>query len=107
MRPGQLPAFYAHYDPDWRSFNAGLVLRYRRTSLAEAIAAAEASHHDLRAVVAAVPAEALFRDYGVRSPRGRKVTIAMLLSAETGEERKHRQHILGLSAQGSETWPVG
>ncbi|HSN74029.1 MAG TPA: DinB family protein [Anaerolineae bacterium] len=93
VRSGQLPAFYAYYDPDWRSFNADLVLRCRHTSLTEAIAAAEASHRDLRAAVEAVPAEALFKDHGVRSPRGRRVTIAMLLDAEAGDERKHRQQI--------------
>jgi hypothetical protein len=93
VRSGQLPAFYAYYDPDWRSFNADLVLRYRQARLAEAIAAAEASHSSIQSVVEAIPAEALFQDYGVRSPRGRKVTIAMLLSAEAGDERKHRQQI--------------
>jgi hypothetical protein len=93
VRSGQLPGFYAHYDPDWRSFNAGLVRQYRQASLAEALAAAETSHSALRSVVEAIPAEVLFQDHGVRSPRGRKVTIAMLLSAETGDERKHRQQI--------------
>lgn len=93
VRAGRLPAFYAHYDPDWRSFNASLVRQYRQASLAEAIAAAKASHNALRAVAEAIPADALFQDYGVRSLRGRKVTIAMLLSAEAGDERKHRQQI--------------
>lgn len=93
VRSGQLPAFYAHYDPDWRRFNADLVRQYRQASLADAIAAAEASHAVLRSVVEAIPAEALFKDHGVRSPRGRKVTIALLLSAEAGDERKHRQQI--------------
>lgn len=69
VRSGQLPAFYAHYDPDWRSFNAGLVRQYRQASLAEAIAAAEASHVALLSAAEAIPAEALFLDYGVRSPQ--------------------------------------
>lgn len=90
---GRLPAFYAHYDPDWRIFNAGLVNKHRRASLAEGIAAAEESHRDLLAVADEVPAVEFSQDHGVRSPRGRRVTIAMLLSAEAGDERKHAQQI--------------
>lgn len=101
VRSGQLPAFYAHYDPDWRSFNAGLVRQYRQASLAEAIAAAEASHVALLSAAEAIPAEALFLDYGVRSPRGRKVTVTLLLSAEAGDERKHRQQIEEFARSGS------
>ena len=90
---GRLPAFYAHYDPDWRAFNAGLVSAYRRDSLAEGIGAAEESLYNLLAAAQAVSAAEFVQDHGVRSPGGRRVTIVMLLSAEAGDERKHLQQL--------------
>lgn len=38
IRAGRLPAFYAHYDPDWQTFNARLVAEYRRDDLADLLA---------------------------------------------------------------------
>ena len=38
------------------------------------------------------------QDHGVRSSGGRRVTIAMLLSAEAGDERKHLQQLKARSA---------
>ena len=90
---GRLPAFYAHYDPDWRAFNARLVGEFRRGCLAESIELAEASHRALLAVAQAVPADEFVKDHGVRSPGGRRVTIDMLLSAEATDERKHARQI--------------
>jgi hypothetical protein len=90
---GRLPAFYAHHDADWRTFNAGLVRAYRRASLGESIAAAEESHRTLLAAAQAVPAADFVKDHGVRSPGGRCVTIPMLLSAEAGDEHKHARQI--------------
>ena len=90
---GRLPAFYAHYDPDWRTFNAGLVSKYKRDSLTESIASAEESHRALLAAAQAVPAAEFGQDHGVRSPKGRRVTIAMLLIAEASDERKHALQI--------------
>ena len=96
---GRLPAFYAHYDPDWRTFNAGLVSKYKRNRLTESIAAAEESHAALLAAAEAVPAAEFGQDHGVRSAKGRRVTIAMLLIAEAGDERKHAQQIKDFVAQ--------
>ena len=90
---GRLPAFYARYDAGWRTYNASLVRTYRRDSLAEAIAAAEESYRSLLAAAQAVPAADFGKDHGVRSPGGRRVTIAMLLSSEAGDERKHARQI--------------
>jgi uncharacterized damage-inducible protein DinB len=90
---GRLPAFYAHYDADWRTFNAGLVCTYRRASLAESLAAAEESHQTLLAAAQAVPAADFVADHGVRSPGGRRVTLPMLLSAETTDEQKHAKQL--------------
>ncbi len=90
---GRLPAFYQHYDADWRTFNAGLVAQHKRAAPDETLAAAQASHRALLDRLAALPAADVSRDTGVRSPRGRRVTIAMLLAAEAGDERKHAAQI--------------
>jgi len=90
---GRLPAFYAAYDPDWRSFNTQLVRQHKQPSLAATLAAAQASHLALLDRLEALPAGDMLRDAGVRSPRGRRVTIGMLLTAEAGDERKHADQI--------------
>ena len=76
-----------------------LISTYRQDSLAESIAAAEESHHALLVAAQAVPAAEFGQDHGVRSPGGRRVTIAMLLSAEASDERKHARQIKDFVAQ--------
>ncbi len=100
IRTGQLPAFYAAYDPDWRTFNAGIVARYKRATLAETLAAVEASHQALIDHLVALPAGDLHRDYGVRSSRNRRVTIAMLLGVEARDEQKHAAEIRAFATRG-------
>ena len=94
-----LPAFYAQYDTDWRSFNAELVVRHKRPTLEETLRSARTSHRDLLQALDALPADEMIRDHGVRSPRGRKVTVEMLLRAETGDEHKHGEQIRAFAAQ--------
>lgn len=96
---GRLPAFYAAYDPDWRTFNAQLVMRHKGPTLAATLAASQASHHALLDRLAAVYAADVYRDVGVRSPRGRRVTIGMLLTAEANDERKHTGQIRSFASQ--------
>ena len=96
---GRLPAFYAYYDTDWRTFNAGLVAQHKRATLEETLSAAQASHRDLLQALDALPADDVILDHGVRSPRGRKVTVAMLLSAEAGDERKHSEQVGSFAAR--------
>jgi hypothetical protein len=96
---GRLPAFYAQYDTDWRSFNTKLVTQNKRPTLEETLSAARASHRDLLQALDALSADEMLRDHGVRSPRGRKVTVAMLLSAEAGDERKHGEQIRVFATQ--------
>ncbi|MCX6032508.1 MAG: DinB family protein [Chloroflexi bacterium] len=84
IQTDRLPACYAAYDPDWRTFNAGLVAGHKRATLAETLAAAQASHQTLLDRLAALPAAEISRDYAVHSPGGRRVTIAMLLGVEAG-----------------------
>lgn len=96
---GNLPAFYAHHDHDWQSFNARLVAEHKRGDYAELLAATQDSHRQLIAVLETIPAEAFDKDYAVRF-RGYKVTIARTLLAEAKDERTHHGQIQTL-VQGS------
>jgi hypothetical protein len=99
IRAARLPAFYDHYDHDWRTFNAELVMKHKQQTLAETAASAHESRQALLAALAALPAADLSRDYGVRSAGKRRVTIAMLLSVEARDERKHAEQIRAFAAQ--------
>lgn len=105
IRAGRLPAFYDHYDPDWRTFNAGLVAQHKQGTPEETVALARASHEALLAALDAIPAEDVGRDYGVRSAGRRRVTIAMLLTVEARDERKHAGQIREFAAQGESSGP--
>jgi len=96
---GQLPAFYAHHDRDWQTYNARLVAQHKKADWGEMVAAVEGSLRELVAYVRTIPAEELDRDRGVRYKRY-KVTIARLLQAEAGDERRH-------AAQIREYWRLG
>ena len=73
--------------------------QHKRPTLEETLSTARASHRDLLQALDALPADEMIRDHGVRSPRGRKVTVAMLLSAEAGDERKHGEQIRAFATQ--------
>lgn len=88
----QVPEFYAHIDPDWRTYNASLVARYRQANFAEMLASTQRSHQELLDYLLAIPAEEFNRDRGIRV-RGYKVTIARLLEAEAKDERIHLEQI--------------
>jgi hypothetical protein len=93
IRAGRLPAFYAAYDSDWRTYNAGLVAQHKRATLDQTVADARMSHRALIEALEALPAGDLSRDHGVRWTRGRRVTIAMLLIVEARDEQKHAEQI--------------
>ena len=90
---GHLPGFYASYDADWRTYNASLVRQCKQWTIAASVQAARNSHRALMEFLASLTAEDILGDRGVRSPRGRRVTIAMLLTAELNDERKHSRQI--------------
>jgi len=89
---GQLPAFYAHHDRDWRTYNALLVAEHKQAGWAEMVASVEGSQRKLIEYLQTIPPEELDRDRGVRF-RGYKVTIARLLQAEAGDEKQHAAQI--------------
>lgn len=100
IRSGRLPTFYAAYDDDWRTFNAGLVKRYKLPTLEQTAAAAQASHSALVSVLESLSPADLSRDFGVRSARHRRITIAMLLGVEVQDERTHSAQIRAFAASG-------
>ena len=93
IQAGKLPEFYAHYDKDWKTYNAELVSKYKRDDFEELLALARDSQDQLIAYLESVPAEAFEQDFGVRSGRGTRVTIARLLQAELGDEQEHLRQI--------------
>ena len=93
IQAGKLPEFYAHYDKDWKTFNAELVAKYKRDDFEELLALSRDSQGQLIAYLESVPAEAFEKDFGVRSGRNYKVTIARLLQAELKDGQEHLEQI--------------
>jgi hypothetical protein len=93
IQAGKLPEFYAHYDKDWTSYNAKLVAKYKRDDFDELLALARDSQGQLITYLESVPAEAFEQDFGVRTGRNYKVTIARLLQAELKDGQEHLQQI--------------
>jgi hypothetical protein len=89
---GQIPGFYAHYDRDWRTYNARLVAEYKREDFADLLASVEDSHQKLIGFLETIPAEEFDRDRGVRF-KGYKVTIARTLEAELEDEKTHHTQV--------------
>ena len=93
IQAGKLPEFYTHYDKDWKTYNGELVAKYKRDEFEELLAFARDSHRQLIAYLETVPAEAFEGDFGVRSGRGTRVTLARLLQAEWQDEQEHLRQI--------------
>jgi hypothetical protein len=100
IQAGKLPEFYAHYDKDWKTYNAELVAKYKRDDFNEMLALVKESQHQLITYLESLPADALDMDFGVRSRRGTRVTIARLLQAEWKDEQEHLRQIQEFIAQG-------
>lgn len=104
-----MPTFYAAHDPDWRRFNAELVARYKLPTLAQTVEAARISQRARVDALEALPEGDVSRDFGVRSPRNRRVTIAMLLAAEIQDERAHAAQIRAFAVRektGLAAWTI-
>ena len=99
IQAGKLPEFYALYDREWKTYNAELVAKYKRDDFDELHALVRDSHRQLIEYLETLPAEAFEKDFGVRSGRGTRVTIARLLQAEWKDEQEHLQQIRDLSAK--------
>ena len=93
IQAGKPPEFYAHYDKDWKTFNAELVAKYKRDDFEELSALSRDSQGQLIAYLEGVPAEAFQKDFGVRSAMNDKVTIAYLLQADIKDGQEHLKQI--------------
>ncbi len=92
VRAGRRPAYWDHYDRDWRTFNARLVATYRREDMADLLAEMARSHRQLLDAVEAVPAEELYREQGGES-------IAAILRVEIHDEREHGRQVEEVAEQ--------
>ncbi len=94
----KVPAFFSHYDSDWRTYNARLVTRYKLNNFRQLVRAVKKSHRDLITLLHSVPAQEFSKDRRLRSD-GEKVTIASILQVELGDERVHHQQIVEFGGQ--------
>jgi len=89
---GKLPAFYAHHDRGWKTFNDRLVAQHKRDNFEDLLSSVEDSHQQLIDVVKTIPAEEFDKDRDVRFKRY-KVTIARTLQAEIDDEKTHHRQV--------------
>ena len=89
---GKLPSFYAYFGHDWQTYNARLVLQWKRDDWAELLALVEESHRKLVECLKTIAAEDFGKDRGLRF-KGFEVTIATLMTAEARDEKKHCQQV--------------
>ena len=90
---GNIPTFYSYHSKDWADYNARLVTKYGKPTLAEALAMVEQTHQELMVYLTSLPAKALFTDHGVRVGSYR-VIISRLLEAERKDEVRHLRQIV-------------
>jgi hypothetical protein len=89
---GKVPSFYANYDRDWKSYNAMLVEEYKREDLQSQLSLMRDTHGKLVHFLETLPAQVIFKDWGVRN-KGYKVIISRLLEVEREDEEIHLQQI--------------
>ncbi|MBI5301109.1 MAG: ClbS/DfsB family four-helix bundle protein [Chloroflexi bacterium] len=93
IRRGKMPSCLTHWNPNWAAYNAKLVQKYKHANWGEMLDLIQLSHHDLIKFLAKISATDFEKDFAVRSPRGRTITIANFLQTEIDDERKHGQQI--------------
>jgi hypothetical protein len=89
---GELPEFYDHIDPGWKTYNARLVAEHKIDDFEALISSVAASQQALTTFLETIFAEEFDRDRGLRYKRY-KVTIARLLQAEARDEKTHLEQI--------------
>ncbi len=93
IRAGKSPSCFTHWNPNWAAYNARLVKEHKKDNTTELLAALDKSHHELIHYLKGLPTDDFERDFDVRSPRGRNVTVAYHLQAEIDDEREHYEQI--------------
>ncbi len=93
IRAGKPPRLFEHWDPDWVTYNAELVRRYKRDNWVEQLNVIQQSHKALIEIVQTIPAEDIEKDFGIRSPDGTNITVESVLQFEIEDEGRHYQQI--------------
>lgn len=93
IRAGHNPSCFAQWNPNWAAYNARLVEQYKRDDVTDLLTALDQSHRALMDYLESVYTDDFERDFGVRSPRGRVMTVAYHLQAQIEDEREHYEQI--------------
>lgn len=93
IRAGKSPGVFKHWNPGWAAYNARLVKQYKNPNWAKLLSDARRSHRELISSLGEIPSSDFEKDFGVRSPRGRVITVAQHLQAEIDDERVHLEQI--------------
>jgi len=89
---GTLPSFYSYFDPDWASFNAQLIKKYKKENFKKLLYCLKRSHRRLTGFLQTIPAEEFGKDKGLWWGSDR-VTIAGGLEIEIRGEKMHYRQI--------------
>jgi hypothetical protein len=90
LMAGEVPAFFAQHDRDWKTYNAMLVASHRRNDLAEMIVAVRKAQGDLVAFLNTLTDEDFHRTVHVNTFR---MSIGGLLNFEIRDEKEHLEQI--------------
>jgi hypothetical protein len=89
----QLPGFFLQYDHNWQSYNNRMIRKYRLDDVNAMIRRVQKSQERLAALLQSFTANDIFRDCGVCTEKGFKITVASLLESVIQEEQEHLHQI--------------
>jgi len=93
IRLGRTPSVFQHWDPDWVAYNARLVAEHKREDFAELLGAMRQSQQTLIDFIRTVPSDDIEKDFGIRSPKGKNITVEWFLQFEIDDEGRHYRQI--------------
>lgn len=93
IRVGQSPSVNNHWDPDWASYNSQLVQNYKCDDYNEMLGKIKSSHKALIRHIELLPAQHIDKDFGIRSAKGRNITVDFFLQYEIEDEERHYDQI--------------
>jgi len=94
IRSGESLQVLERYDPDWAQYNADLVENYGEEDFRKLIEAIRRSHQELIEFIETIPPDEIEKDFGVRAPNGKNITVESVLQFEIDDEGRHLQQIL-------------
>ena len=93
LKAGTIPAFYAHYDPGWVSYNQQLIDRYGAEAWDELRGSLRQSQEAVVGMLRLLTPEELTRALSDAGRWRRPVSIAGIVRAAIRDEREHLQQI--------------